>query len=68
VYLAPFYRFQDYKKSHMHIVIYNPDLLKLIGLVKSWSGIAATCRRQATPCSRGQMSSEKTGSYFWIST
>ena len=25
----------------------------------SWSGIAATCRRQATSCSIGQMSSEK---------
>jgi hypothetical protein len=30
VYLAPFYRFQDYKKSHMHIVIYKLELVKFI--------------------------------------
>jgi hypothetical protein len=64
VYLAPFYRFQDYKKSHMHIVIYKLELLKLIGYVGSWSGIATTRRRQATPCSRGPISSDKSRFFF----
>ena len=46
MYLAPFYRFQDYKKSHRHIVIYKLDLMKFIGQMGSWSGHATTCRRQ----------------------
>ena len=46
MYLVLFYRFQDHKKSHRHIVIYKLELLKVIGQMGSWSGIATTCRRQ----------------------
>jgi hypothetical protein len=35
------------QKSHRHIVIFKPELLKFIGFVESWSGIASTGRRHA---------------------
>ena len=66
MYLAPFYRFQDYKKSHMHIVIfYKLELLKLIGYVGSWNGIATKCRRHAAPMFTKRMNSKKEMNWFF---
>ena len=64
MYLAPFYRFQDHKKSHRHIVIYKLNLMKFIGQMGSWRGIATTCRRHAAPVFTRRMNSKKNEQVF----